>query len=188
MIIKPWEKIGPEQVLAESHNRSLVTQRYLDPHDKKEVEYSIFRGKSFSSIILGINKENDVLAVEQYRHAVNAVTLELIGGSQKYSNQNPREVALEEFAEETSGYQPTNIIPLLEFGCWFEPSSTEIIYYPFLFVECVKSNKQAKPDDGEYLRLIQIPSEDWVKMCENGVVRDSKSLAVTLLAKKYLRN
>lgn len=186
MQIKPWKKIGPEQVLAKSHGRSLVVQKYLDPNNGETREYSRFHGDVFSCIILAITKENKVLIIRQYRPSVDEITLELPGGSQKYEGQLPELVAREEFAEETSEYEPGRIVPLLKEGYWFEPSSVDIIFYPYLFLECVKTEIVTKADDGEYIELIQIPLIEWIKMCETGQIRDSKSMVVTALAKNYL--
>lgn len=186
MQIEPWKKVGPEQVLAESYGRSLITQKYLDPNTNEAREYSRFSGKNFSCIILAVTTENKVLAVRQYRPAIEEVTLELPGGSQKYQGQTPESVAREELAEETSGYEPGGIIPLLKEGCWFEASSVDIVYYPYLFTGCRKTNGQANADEGEYIELIHIPLPEWITMCDTGQIRDSKSIVVTALAKKYL--
>lgn len=186
MQIKPWRKIGPEQMLVESHGRSIIIQKYLDPNTNETREYSRFSGKSFSCIILALTTKDRVLAVRQFRPAVGEITLELPGGAQKYNGQEPGLVAIQELAEETGGYEPIKVIPLLKNGCWFEPSSTDIIYYPYLFLGCKKTNGQARLDDGEYIEVAQFPWQEWVKMCEAGQIRDSKSLAITTLAQKYL--
>lgn len=185
MRIRPWRKIGAPQILAESHGRSLIIQKYLDPTGELR-EYSRFKGNVFSCIILAVTAEKNVLAIQQYRPAVEEITLELPGGAQKYERQTPESVAREEFTEETSGYKPGKIIPLLKAGCWFEPSGIDIIYYPYLFLECVKTDVVTQTDDGEYIELTQIPLPEWIKKCETGQIRDSKSIVVTALAKKYL--
>ena len=141
-----------------------------------------------SEIKLPVTKEGKVLVVRQYRPAVEEITLELPGGSNKYEEQTPESVAREEFAEETSDYTPGKIIPLLSAGCWFEPSSIDIIYYPYLFLECVKTDKITRADDGEYIELMEVHLQEWMIMCETGQVRDSKSLVVTALARKHLYN
>jgi len=184
--IKPWKKIGASQVLAESHGRSLIVQTYLEPVSGETREYSRFKANGFACIILAVTAENKVLAVQQYRSAVEEITIELPGGSQKHKGQTPESVAREEFSEETSEYEPGKVISLLKAGCWFEPSGIDTIYYPYLFLDCVKTNMVTQTDDGEDIELIQIPLSEWIKRCEIGQIRDSKSIVVTALAKKYL--
>lgn len=187
MKVKSWKMLGTSKVLAESYGRSLVVETYLDPVTEKPREYSKFHGNVFSSIILAVTTKNEVLAVRQFRPAVSGVTLELPGGSQKHRDQIPESVAKEEFSEETSGYQPGRVIPLLEKGCWFEPSSVDIIFYPYLFLDCTQTNMATETDDGEYVELVKIPLPEWLIMCETGQIQDSKSIVVTALARRHLQ-
>ena len=186
MEIKRWMRLGPPKVLAESHGRSLAIQKYRD-QTGKEREYSHFRGNFSSSIVLALTTDNKVLVVQQYRPAAEEITLELPGGAQKYKQQTPESVALQEIFEETSGYVPGMIFLLSETGCLYEPSSLNINFFPYLFLDCRKSfDTVSLVDDGEFINLVQIPLEEWMEMCETGQIRDSKSLAVTYLAKRHI--
>ena len=118
------------------------------------------------------------------------ITLELPGGSSKYKDQSSTLLALQELAEETSGYEPQEIIALLPGGVWFEPSGWNTPFYPFLFLECrkTKNGERAKPDQGEYMEVVEIPLIEWFEMClEKGQIRDSKSITTTALAQKHLK-
>lgn len=184
MPVKIWEKVGPAKVLADSHDRKLITQEFRDPHANKIVEYSIFKpALRFSCIVLGITPGGKVLAVRQFRKPVETVTLELPGGCPKFEGQPLETVAKEEFAEETGGYEPGKIISLgKKAHRWFEPSGMDAFYYSFLFLGCQKNNPEAEQDEGEYCELVEIPLSEWIKMCLEGEIDDSKSIVTTTLA------
>ncbi len=188
MKVKPWEKVGPVEVLAESHKRRLITQKFRDPHNNQIREHSIFKPlQRFSCIVLGITSDEKVLAVRQFRKPVETVTLELPGGCPKFEGQSLELVAKEEFAEETGGYEPGKIISLgKKTHRWFEPSGMDALYYSFLFLGCQKSNPQVQQDEGEYCELVAIPLPEWIKMCLSGEIVDSKSIVTTTLALPHL--
>lgn len=184
---KPWKKIGEPEILAQSRGRKLFIQKYADPYTDEIEEFTLFGSIGFASIVLAVTTEKKVLVVRQYRHANDFISLELPGGSNKYSGQSPEEVAKEELAEETSGYEPETVISLM-------PSSflTEALLayplHPFLFLGCQKTNHQAKPDKNEYIELVTFPIEKWINMCQTGQIRDVRSVAITALAKRYLNS
>ena len=179
MEIKPWEKVGSPRVLAKSRGRSLVSQKFRDPYNKEVTDYTLFKCDTLVSMILAVTKKDEVLVVRQFRQANETITLELPGGSSRHGQQNPEAVAKEELAQETGGYEPEKIIPLMPKGLLTESG---YILFPYLFLECEMRQGDAKLDKGEYVELVKIPRPKWIELCLTGQINDFRSIAVTALA------
>ena len=184
--IKPWKKVGGTEILAQSHGRALVWQKYQDPYTKEIKTYTQFAAEDFSCVVLPITKKGQVLAVSQFRHGSDDILLELPAGKHKYPEQLPEAAAREEVAEETGGYEPEKVIPLTEKAVNLEPAYSQLFFYPFLFTGCRKTNLEAKPDEGEYIELVPIPLPEWIEMCLKGQVLDPLALITTMLSLKHL--
>ncbi|HEY9776857.1 MAG TPA: NUDIX hydrolase [Planktothrix sp.] len=61
--------------------------------------------------IIPITSDGQVVMVEQYRHGVEAVTLEIPGGTVDDTDECPKDAAERELLEET-GYTASEVIPL----------------------------------------------------------------------------
>ena|SRR3989344_1717346 len=186
MPIKPWKKVGPPETLAQSNGRSLVWQKYQDPRNKEIKRYTLFKAEGFSCVVLPITKKGMVLAIRQFRHGSEIISLELPAGNHKYPEQSPESVAREEVAEETGGYEPEKVTRLTNEAVNLEPCYSKWLFYPFLFTDCQKTNLEAKPDEGEYIEVVPIPLPEWMEMCFNGQIGDTLSMFTTMLASKHL--
>lgn len=186
MTVKLWPKIGLPEILAQSDGRSLVRQKYRDPHTNEVSSFGLFQAEGFSCVVLAVTEDQKVLAIRQFRPSAEAVILELPAGRCKYPEQKPEAVAREEVAEETGGYEPDIVIPLTKKVINLEPAYSKHLFYPFLFMGCRKTDPQAKPDKGEYIETEEIPLSEWIEMCHEGKFLDPKSMVTTMLALKYL--
>jgi len=185
---KPWKKMGAPRILAESRGRKLFIQQYIDPHTDEVENFTLFGFTGLSSIVFAVTTEEKVLVVSQYRHAQDFISLELPGGASKYLGQSPEDIAREELAEETRGYEPKTVIPLMKNNGLVESILASPIH-PFLFLGCrKKSGNPAKRDKGEYIELFTLAIEKWIAMCQTGQIRDVRSIAVTVLAQGYLNS
>lgn len=186
MKVKQWKKIGELKTLIDVFGKKINLQRFEDPVTKEIREYSIFSATRGPSIILPISDNEEVLAVRQFRHGANKVLIELPGGNPKCNDLTPEQVAEEELFSETGGYKAEKLIRLNNGPLWFNPAVFTTDYYAFLALGCRKAEGQIYLDEGEYTELIKIPLNLWINMCSTGKILDTKSIAVTFMALRYL--
>jgi ADP-ribose pyrophosphatase len=183
-MIKPWRKIGERKVIAEEYGRYFEKQKFLNPKNGKEVDYAFFGSKNPPAIILPVTRDKQVIAIKIFRHASNAVSLEIPGGNRD-KGESWDAVAKRELKEE-SGYEAGQMIALAPHGIWFEPQSISVPFYPYLALNCEPVEAQ-KLGANEDLEFVKIPLDKWLKMVFGGEILDSKTIVTTTLALKFLK-
>ncbi len=136
-------------------------------------------------IIFPVTEDGKVLVTKQWRAAADAFVYELPGGHPN-KKQSVKDAVAAELREET-GYQARTIIPLPEF--WLDPPSMHNVVKPFLALGC-KKIREPDLDKDEFMTHMAIPLKKWLKFAApkgGRDAKDSKSLAVTLLALPELR-
>ncbi|MGQ9897840.1 MAG: NUDIX hydrolase [Acidobacteriota bacterium] len=105
MRIRPWHKLSPEP-LAEAKVFTLYRERACPP----EVGISETAARDFYVIhapdwvnVIPVTPSGEVVLVEQYRHGIDQVTLEVPGGMVDATDKTPAAAAARELEEET-GY------------------------------------------------------------------------------------
>lgn len=174
---------GPPRVILEKYWKGVFWQDFTQP-DGSQVEYLLYGVQEpvVPSIVIPITIDKHVVAIKQFRYGANTVILELPGGCPK-PGQKPEETLVTELREET-GYKPGKIIRLNE-KMWFEPAWLRVTYIPFLALDCIPEGKP-NPDETECIEVVKIPLEEWVRMCQSGEIEDTKSVAITFMAMRYL--
>ena len=184
MSVTAWRKIGKPKIIAQEFVHTVYLQGFEDPVNKKVTKFFQIDSIPFCCIVMPITKDNQVLAIRQFRRAANKVLLELPGGIPDNPDQSPKEVAENELIQET-GYKNEILIQLTSNPIWSEPTILTSPFYPFLALGCQPDEGQ-KLDNGEYIELIKIPLSQWFNHCLNGNIVDCKALATTLLAQNIL--
>lgn len=188
MPVLPAKQVGEDRVLAKNpFGKGLIQKDFQHPKTGVIYEYSIFDykgGKVRPSIFMPITTDGKVVAIRQFREAANEVILEFPGGNPKGS-QTAEDVVRAELKQET-GYEVGTIINLAHAkDIWLEPSSFSTPMRPFLVTGCVKAGEQ-ELDETENIEVEIYSLNDWIAMCLDGRVYDSKTLAITLLALPHL--
>lgn len=130
--------------------------------------------------ILPVDDEGLVYFVRQYRIGARDYLLELPAGKVE-ENEDPLRTAEREVREET-GMSAAEIIPLGNF--YMTPGYANEYMYCYLAQGLRHDPLTADAD--EFIDLVKIPVADVKKMVAAGEIEDSKSLAVLMLAEKYL--
>ncbi len=130
--------------------------------------------------VLPITADGDVIFVNQFRYALNKVTLEVPAGKLE-KGEDPTEAALRELSEET-GITAKKIVSLG--ALYTTPALIDEIIYMYIATDLVEGEQHL--DDDEFVNAIRIPLKKAVDMVMNGEIKDSKTQLMILKAEKYL--
>jgi ADP-ribose pyrophosphatase len=130
--------------------------------------------------LVPVDAQNRVWFVRQYRHAAGEVLLELPAGTIE-PGEPPLDCARREIREEI-GMAAGRIELIGEY--FLAPGySTEFMH---VFLARDLREDPLPGDADEFLSVEAIPLEVVLRMIENGKIRDAKTLASLMLAKRYL--
>ena len=109
MMIKKWQKIKSEIVF--NHKWFKLRQDTVMLPDGKIIDDYIVSERPDVVLIFPITSENNVIMVEQYKHAAEEIMLEFPGGFFNSEEESPQAAAQRELLEETEDIA-VNIISL----------------------------------------------------------------------------
>ncbi len=177
-------EIDHEKILIERYGK-VILERYFSDPDGETRDFLLWGGKTPPVIVLPLTPEKKVIALLQFRRGANECILEIPGGG-----TNPKEDILvsagRELTEET-GYVADKLTKLGK-PIWLDPASCFTPFMPVLATDCKKDGEQ-KLDETEKMEiggLLLIDWTDWLKMIYEGDICDSKTIAVTFLAQRYV--
>jgi ADP-ribose pyrophosphatase len=130
--------------------------------------------------LVPVDDQHRVWFVRQYRHAAGEVLLELPAGTVE-PGEAPLECARREIREEI-GMAAGRIEPIGEY--FLAPGYSSEFMHVFL---ATGLHPDPLPGDAdEFLSTEAIPLDEVLRMAESGKIRDAKTLASLMLAKRYL--
>ena len=132
--------------------------------------------------VLPLTEDGEVIFVNQFRYALNKVTLEVPAGKLE-KGEDPTEAALRELSEET-GIEAKKIVPMG--ALYTTPALMDEIIYMYIATDLSQGEQQL--DEDEYVNAIKIPLDKAVEMVMNGEIRDAKTQTMILKADKYFSN
>lgn len=166
-MIDKWrtlEKSDPQDY--KIFNISWVTRQH--PKWKRQSKFILLESPRWVNII-PITKTNNVVLIEQYRHGIDDLTLEVPGGLVEES-EDPRIAAERECTEETGYIGTKNAILLGE--NLPNPAFLNNKCYSYVWFDCIKERKQ-KLDKNEDIRVIEVPLKDILGMIKRGEIQHS---------------
>lgn len=129
--------------------------------------------------VLPLTEDGDVIFVNQFRYALNRVTLEVPAGKLE-KGEDPQEAALRELSEET-GIEAKKIVPMG--ALYTTPALMDEIIYMYIATELSQGEQHL--DEDEFVNAVKIPLEKAVEMVMNGEIKDAKTQTIILKADKY---
>lgn len=123
-------------------------------------------------------KNGNIILVKQWRYPFSKVVTEIPAGKRE-KGEPPEETARRELKEET-GFSAAKITKLGEIMT--SPGFCNEVLHLYL-AEDLQEGEQ-KPDDDEFLDLVEIPFGTAVKMVTDGELTDAKTVVGILLAQK----
>lgn len=169
-----------EEVLLEKYGKQAIMRKY-DLGKGQVEDFFVFGGK-ISTIIFPLTESKEVIAVRQFRYGVNQFVLEIPGGC--LDGKSLEQTVREELSEEV-GYEPEKVLSL-GLPIFFDPASFTVQFFPILALSCKKVESGHALEPTEIMETVLVPLPDWVEMVKSGVIRDSKTLAVTFRALFHL--
>ncbi len=128
--------------------------------------------------VLPITDNGEIIFVNQFRYALNKVTLEVPAGKLE-KGEDPQEAALRELSEET-GLTAGKIVPTG--ALYTSPALIDEIIYMYIATDLTEGEQHL--DEDEFVNAIRIPLKKAVEMVMNGEIRDSKTQVMILKAEK----
>ncbi len=133
-----------------------------------------------SVTILPIDEKGNIWFVEQYRLGSMNNLLELPAGVLN-NGEEPETGAAREVREEI-GLSAGKLQKLGEY--YLAPGYSTEFMYAFLATDLHTDPLQ--PDEDEFINTVAIPVKEVYKIVEKGEIKDSKTLAALLLAKRFI--
>lgn len=130
--------------------------------------------------VIPITDDGEIIFVNQFRYALNRVTLEVPAGKLE-KGEDPMEAALRELSEET-GITAENIESLD--ALYTSPALIDEIIY--MYIATGLSQGEQHLDDDEFVNAVKIPLDEAIEMVMTGKIMDAKTQLIILKAAKYL--
>lgn len=168
--MKLKETLLQSKTLFEGKIISLLLDTVRLPNGK-ETSREVIRHNG-AACILAITSENKVILVKQFRHPTGAILLEIPAGKLDKIDENPKEAALRELAEETP-YTAKSATLLHSF--YSAPGFCDEKLHLFLAHNVVK-NSQLTADKDEFIQEILMTKEEVTFALKNQQIQDAKTL------------
>lgn len=138
-----------------------------NPETGREAPFYVIKCPDWVNVI-AVTVEGDLLLVEQYRHGIDDLSLEIPGGVID-AGETPLQAALRELEEET-GYTAAHIEPIG--GTTANAAIMNNRTHTFLATGCRLTKPQCL-DEHEQIRVIRMPKEDVFKAVLDGRIHHS---------------
>jgi len=174
MKVYKWKKLN--SLIAYSNPWIKVRKDSFELPSKQKTDFFVLeRGEVVA--ILPLTNDNEVVLVEQYRPAVNDVTLDLPGGGVELDRgETPLEAAKRELAEET-GYSAGEFISLGSF--YPDSGKSEQIRHIFVARGLIPSDQKLGKTENIGVRKIHF--ERLIKMVRDGKLKETTLMLALLL-------
>ncbi len=129
--------------------------------------------------VLPLTDDGDVIFVNQFRYALNKVTLEVPAGKLE-KGEDPKEAALRELSEET-GLTAKNIVHIGDL--YTTPALIDEVIHMYIATDLTQGEQHLDYD--EFVNTLKIPLSKAVDMVMDGEIKDSKTQTIILKADKY---
>lgn len=134
----------------------------------KEGNFVVLETSSWVNII-PITKEKNVILIEQYRHGIDEITLEVPGGLVEI-NEEPKQAAQRECIEETGFGSDDEAVLIGE--NYPNPAFLNNKCYSYAWFNCIKKSEQHL-DGSEDINVIEIPLDSIKKLIEDKKIQHS---------------
>ena len=144
---------------------TLRRDRAVNPRTGRAHDFYVLQSRDWVNVI-PLTSGGEVVLVQQYRHGIRALTLEIPGGIVDHEGEDPREAARRELLEET-GHRAREILHLGTLHA--QPALQNNCCHTYLAVD-VEEIAAPDPDAGEDLRVVKVPLSEVPRMIRGGEI------------------
>ena len=180
--IQPWPDLGSQSV-GNFRIFKLRSVRRRSPRNGVERDFYVMDCADWVNVI-AITAENELVLVEQFRHGVAAVELEVPGGIMDPGETDPVAAGLRELREET-GYAGEGGI---EIGCVLPNSAIQSNRCRTVLVRQCRRVGALELDDSEDIAVRLFPVSEMAHLVTEGRIRHSLAVAALYHYELWLRS
>ena len=180
--IQPWPDLGSQSV-GNFRIFQLRLVRRRSPRNGVERDFYVMDCADWVNVI-AITAENELVLVEQFRHGVAAVELEVPGGIMDPGEIDPVAAGLRELREET-GYVGEGGI---EIGCVLPNSAIQSNRCRTVLVRQCRRVGELELDDSEDIAVRLFPVSEMAHLVTEGRIRHSLAVAALYHYELWLRS
>jgi ADP-ribose pyrophosphatase len=169
-----WRKHGSE-ALGSYKVFSLRRDELESPRTGNRHDFYVLEAGPWVNVV-PITQDGEIVLIEQYRHAVGEVTLEIPGGMVD-SSESPIDAAQRELLEET-GYQAEILVPLGRSHP--NPAILNNVLHTYLAAGAKKVG-EPKPEAGEDIAVVTYPVDAIPRLVTEGKITHSLVLVAFYL-------
>lgn len=180
-MIKKWETLG-ENPIAQTPIFSLSRVSRRSPTSRREGDFFVVKLPSWVNIF-ACTSEGNMVAIHQYRHGTDEVTLEIPGGGIN-PDESPLQAAQRELQEET-GYTSQN----WQFAGTLDvnPAIQNNFCHIFVALNATKTHP-TNFDEHEEIEVAEIPLQQFKNLIRTGKIRHSLVIAGAYFAEPILES
>lgn len=169
--VRPWPDLGQE-TLGDYRVFRLRSVRRRSPRNGVERDFYVMDCADWVNVV-AITVDGDLVLVEQFRHGVAAVELEVPGGIMDPGETDPVAAGLRELREET-GYAGEGAV---EIGCVLPNSALQSNRCRTVLVRNCRKVGDLELDDSEDIAVRLVPASEIPSLVTRGTVRHSLAVA-----------
>ena len=171
-MIQPWTLLSSE--MAFDHRWYKLRRDTVQLPGGRVVDDYFVSQRPNVAIAVPLTAENDFILVRQYKHGVQAITLEFPAGT--FWSESSEMAAVRELEEET-GYSPSSITSLGT--CFDDSSKNSNLVHIFLASGCVLTGKQSLDELEETagVEVVLMSLQEVIEALENGEIKSMSSVA-----------
>lgn len=157
---------------------TLRRHEIMMPNGKKTIREIVEHPGAAACVVL--NEKEEVLLIEQFRKAAEAVLVEIPAG--KLDKGERPEACIRREVQEETGYEIEDAVKLAEF--YPSPGFTDEIMYVFMAYAGARGETNQMED--EMITSAFVPFDEALRKIHEGKIRDAKSIIALLLTKERL--
>ena len=171
-MILPWTLLSSE--MAFDHRWYQLRRDTVKLPDGRVVDDYFVSQRPSVAIAVPLTTENKFILVRQYKHGVQAITLEFPAGT--FRSESPEMAAARELAEET-GYSPDSMMDLGT--CFDDATKNSNLVHIFLASGCVLTGKQRldELEAASGVEVLLMSLQEVIKALDDGEIKSMSSVA-----------